>query len=342
MNSRYLVGDGIENPHNAQSLMSVAQCFGLQPTFRNTQKLLAAWPDSAPLPTIDGGDIDMILPAIAIENSAGARSIFESRLPATTTSVVVGNERRGIRGDLLNLVDQCVSIPVQGRTINTLNVTAAAGVGLYYLMGSRPLGMRVRRRPDEARPAVLLLNPKDHVETGSSIRSAAAFGWQSICVADAHDIWFSAERWRKNEGRAAARSHRNPVRILRVEPTRPLRFRRVIVVQPSSHHSPLERVDLAGGADTTIVITDADQPVGVNDAAWIGDDVEFAAVRPELASAPYRVVASIALAEAMRQVGSAPAGHRQRPRRGMTYESRLAARLPNADLELTRNELEQY
>jgi TrmH family RNA methyltransferase len=49
-------------------------------------------------------------------------------------SLIVGNEGRGVQQELLSLTDQNLYIPIYGKA-ESLNVTVAAGVLLYYLRG---------------------------------------------------------------------------------------------------------------------------------------------------------------------------------------------------------------
>src|SRR3954453_9784141 len=87
----------------------------------------------------------------------------------------LGNERRGLSRATLSKADETVLIPILSRTVTTLNVAAAAAVaGWYIARGSGP--ERRTARPDRRRPALLLIG-SDHVEVGSSLRSAAAFGY---------------------------------------------------------------------------------------------------------------------------------------------------------------------
>ena len=50
--------------------------------------------------------------------------------------------------------------------------------------------LHARADPHRSRPELLLLGAGDHVELGSTIRSAAAFGWNRALVEDRAGVWF--------------------------------------------------------------------------------------------------------------------------------------------------------
>jgi tRNA G18 (ribose-2'-O)-methylase SpoU len=322
-----LLGDGIENPANAQALLDVAAMFGIDCRFRDTRGLGDRWDAvrGGKLPLIEPDvDIASLAPLLAVENAPGADSIYDAQPPRAGSRLVVGNERLGIRGDLLRMADQCVEIPTARGGVNTLNVAAAAAVAAFYLLTGDGRPMRRAPQPARRRPAVLLAAPTDHVEAGSAIRSAAAFGWRSVGLDDLHGVWFGVPRAARTEGRAAARTHRNATRVLPMRAEGPLGFKRVVVAGAAVDGRRILDVDLAGGRDTLLVIPDED---GAGDVDWasLGGRTEFARVElPEAAFRyRYRLVASIVLAEAARQIGRPAVAGRPAPRRGLSYESAL-------------------
>jgi len=323
-----LVGDGIENPANARALMDAAAMFGVSCCFRDTRGLARVWDIKR------GGQLDLIetteliapsLPIVAVENTPAAASIFGAALPAANSSIVVGGERVGVRGDLLRAAARHVKIPMSGRGVNTLNVAAAGAVALYYLFGARGLVQRQAKRPDERRPTILLSGPSDHVETGSAIRSAAAFGWRTVGLDDSNRVWFGVSRAMTSEGRAAARAHRNFTRVVPTRIDGNLGFRRVVVAGANVDGPPIHRVDLTGGRDTLLVIPD-EEGRSERDFSELGGSVLRARVELPSVAFPYRyrLIASIVLAEAARQTGARSArGPRLPVRRGLTYKSAL-------------------
>lgn len=78
-------------------------------------------------------DLHRIVPKgktiVAIETADDATCIYDTELPEDV-AFVVGNERQGIRSDLLSQCDQVVYIPVPGKT-RSLNVSHAAAVALF-------------------------------------------------------------------------------------------------------------------------------------------------------------------------------------------------------------------
>jgi TrmH family RNA methyltransferase len=55
-------------------------------------------------------------------------------VPSSPFSLIVGNEGRGVHKELLSLTDKNLFIPIHGKA-ESLNVTVATGVLLYYLRG---------------------------------------------------------------------------------------------------------------------------------------------------------------------------------------------------------------
>jgi tRNA G18 (ribose-2'-O)-methylase SpoU len=324
-----LIGDGIENPANARALMDAAAMFAVPAAFRDTHSLVESWSTD-----LGGGILQIVettelmselLPIVAIENAPGSRSVYDASLPPGCPSIVVGNDRRGIRGDVLRAASTCVDIPMPGRGINTLNVASAAAVALFYLLVSEHRPVRQAARPEQRRPGLLLVAPADHVEAGSVLRSAAAFGWRAVGLDDSERVWFGVPRAARTEGRAAARSHRNAIRVLPMRAEGPLGFARVVVAGVEVDGPLLHRIDLAGGRSTVLVLPDEKREPGV-DWRSLAPKVEFARVALPAGEFPYRyrLVASIVLAEAARQIGRAVSAEpTRRPRPGLTYESAL-------------------
>jgi tRNA G18 (ribose-2'-O)-methylase SpoU len=325
-----LVGDGIENPANARALIDAAAMFAVPAAFRDTHSLSESWSTElggGVLPMVETAELlTELLPIVAIENASGSRSVYDASLPQGRPSIVVGNERRGVRGDVLRAASECVHIPMSGRGINTLNVASAAAVALFYLLASERRPMRQAPRPEHRRPGLLLMAPADHVEAGSVLRSAAAFGWRAVGLDDTERVWFGVRRAARTEGRAAARSHRNAIRVLPMRAEGPLGFARVVVAGVAVDGPRLHRADLAAGRSMLLVLPDEGHDMAV-DWRSLAPKVEFArvALPADDFRYRYRLVASIVLAEAARQIGRAAAAERIRqPRRGLTYESALS------------------
>ncbi|MFN8558742.1 MAG: TrmH family RNA methyltransferase [Dehalococcoidia bacterium] len=199
-----LIGDGIENPGNARAMQAAAAMFGGGCAFRDRAGLShgrLGQPCGAPLPTLTTAAIATgHAPLIALENAPGAAPVFGWRLPpGPAPALVAGNERRGIAHDLRTAAGHTVTIPLASRSLNTLNVAAASAVALYALT-RQPGSQRTSAHPATRRPEVLLLGAARHVELGSTIRSAGAFGWSRVLVEDRARVWFGVERGVRAEG----------------------------------------------------------------------------------------------------------------------------------------------
>ncbi|MFY1691095.1 TrmH family RNA methyltransferase [Plantactinospora sp. WMMB782] len=319
-----LVGDGVENPANAEALAEAARMFAVPCGFRDSRGLAAHLPDLSTVTTaalLGGAD-----PLIAVDNTPGAESVYRAGPLRGRASIVVGNERRGIRPDVLRAAARTVQIPMPGRGVNTLNVATAAAVALYYLLDAHGRRQARAPRPESHRPTLLLAAPRDHVEAGSSLRSAAAFGWQTVMADDREKVWFGTPRPIRAEARAAARSHRNPLRVVPAGDAWSSRAgSRVIVCAPDVDGPPLHHAKLTGSS-TVLVIPDGD--------GWEPPpDAEFARVTVPGEPGRYRLVTGIVLAETARQLGTRTVTARRPPRRGLSYSSMLGhTALPNTDL----------
>jgi hypothetical protein len=195
------------------------------------------------------------------------------------------------------------------RRINCLNVAAASAVALYYLCRPPVGAMRLRNDPRSHRPDVFCVGPGDQFELGSTIRSAAALGWERVFIEDRHGIWFGCNRGVRSEGRAAARRSRNDIQVVPCPAQTSLHYPRITVITCKHVGVPLHRANLATGSNHSVVIPDE----GSNDWTtenWtrFGHDVSFGHLQLPTKEFPYhyRLVASIALAEISRQVGRRP------------------------------------
>lgn len=282
-----LVGDHIENAGNVDCLRAAAAMFDWSCGFIGDSIGDAVLCTDA---LVESG-----VPVIALENASGAEDLFKYRPPEGPFALVVGNERKGVSRELLRLADRVIQIPIQSVQLNCLNVAAAASVALYRLARpSRQIATRGGR--SGGRPAVMFAGVDDPVELGSAVRSAACFGWKEVCVADHHDVWFDVDRVTRSIGRGAARRARNPIRVHPV-PTTTV-FDEVCVIG-TGVGEPLRRADLARGPRQLIVLGDADAV----DVARLGSHVHRIQLEVEHGAHPFRLVASIALAEIARQVG---------------------------------------
>jgi hypothetical protein len=169
-----LVGDAIENPANALTMIHAAAMFGAACRFRDTKGLAdSVLFAGGGLPAIAGSEVRALHSRIiACDNLPGAGDVYGFHA-GPDFALVVGNERRGLSHEFATLATHRVQVPMQSRRIDCLNVAAASAVALYYLCGPRSGPMATRKDPASCRPDLLLSEPADHFELGSTIRSAA-------------------------------------------------------------------------------------------------------------------------------------------------------------------------
>ena len=347
-----LVGDGIENPWNARTMLQAAAMFNSPCLFRDRCELAQAWTEAVSagpsLPVISREALVRdFSPIVAVDNVDGADSVYGFRLAGgTAPAVVVGNERRGLAEDLLTVAHHAVQIPMVSRKLNCLNVAAASAVALYYMSRGGGGKLQLRSQPNKRRPELLLMGAADHVEMGSSIRSGGAFGWVRIFVDDRRGVWFGRDRRIISEGRAAARQQRNPIRVIPMPPGRQYGFAQAYVVTLRSGGVPLHQADLARGPSQVIVVPD-ETAIDLDREDWtmVAREVKFVqlGVPGKEFAYHYRLIASIALAEAARQVGQQARPGRGWPKRHEPFYDR-SLKLLSADQGeiISLEELENY
>jgi hypothetical protein len=347
-----LVGDGIENPGNAQTMIHAAAMFGGECRFRDRGGLACSWQETCSsaeaLRLLSADDLaDDYCPLVALDNLKGAADVYSINLGrAAQPALIGGNERTGISPEVQSLAHQRVQIPMISRRINCLNVAAASAVALYYLTRDHPAKLQVRSHPDKRRPELMMIGAGEHVELGSAIRSAGAFGWGRLLIEDRAQIWFGCDRATCAEGRAAARRHRNPIHLLPAQPDRRYPFEEACVITTHRLGIPIHQANLARGPSQVIAIPDESQ-INLDDEDWsrLGKTIRF--VHLDLPTDDfqyhYRLIASIALAEVARQVGrKAPSvagrARRERPLYDRSLELLMVEDGEIVDLE----ELEGY
>jgi tRNA G18 (ribose-2'-O)-methylase SpoU len=305
--------DGVENPANLDRIADAAQLLG-----------------ATRAQTIRGH-------LIAVENSRGARSVYGRHPLNEAATIAVGNERRGLSAHILESADETLVIPTLSRTVTTLNVAAAAAVaGWYVIRGSA--SQAVAARPEHRRPALLIVGD-DHVEVGSTLRSAAAFGFHDVLLEDRGAGWFEGTAAVRREARAAARRHKNPLRIHRADLRSTARFEEIVVVSAFGTGRPLQRERLIRGQRQLLVVG-----ATANELSTIASDrlrVTTLDLVP-ISRAPLRLIASIVLAEIARQVGRRrPTPGRTAPR-PPTYETALELASPSETRLVDPSELLGY
>jgi hypothetical protein len=275
------LADGVENPANRERIADAANLLAGSCTDTPDERL------------------------VAVENAPQASEVYGRQPLRGTATLVLGNERRGLSRAMLAAAAEVVVIPTASRTVTTLNVAAAAAVaGWYVLHGSGPQARA--SRPASRRPSVLL-SGEDHVEVGSSLRSAAAFGLTEVFLDDRGAAWFHGPHAQRREARAAARRHKNPLRVRRYPPGLASGFDEIVAVTPWEPGRALRRQPLSRGRRQLVVIG---MPPAELEATAAGRIRVATLGLRQAERAPLRLVASIALAEIARQAGR-PSGARR-------------------------------
>ncbi|HSR99339.1 MAG TPA: TrmH family RNA methyltransferase [Kofleriaceae bacterium] len=289
--TRMVIGDHIETSGNADCLRAAAKLFDWECGFLDDRD------DSVDLRSLSRSGV----PILAIENAGGAEDLFRYRPPPPPFAVVVGNERYGLSHQVLRLADRVLQIPVGSVHINTVNVAAAAGIAMHQLShaGASRLGAR---GGGGARPALLLTGTTDAIELGSAIRSAACFGWSRLFLDDTRRTWFAADRVTRSLARGASRGARNPIRVFPMHAHS--LFDDVCVITAHGDGVPLRRAGLARGPGQLVVIPDPEAELDEASLLRLGRRMRRVRLEVEPGQpCPYRLMASIAIAEIARQAG---------------------------------------
>jgi len=308
-----IFADGVENPANLERITDAARLLGATRTQTVSGRL------------------------IAVENSRGARSLYGRQPLNDAATIAVGNERHGLSAHVLERAAETIVIPTMSRTVTTLNVASAAAVaGWYVIHGSA--AQAIAARPEHRRPALLIVGD-DHVEVGSTLRSAAAFGFHDVLLEDRSAGWFEGTAAVRREARAAARRHKNPLRIHRADLRSAARFEEIVLVSAFGTGPPLRRERLIRGQRQLVVIGAA--PSELSTIAVDRLRVTTLDLVPT-SRAPLRLLASIVLAEVARQVGRRrPTPGRPAPR-PPTYETALELASPGETRLVDASELLEY
>jgi tRNA G18 (ribose-2'-O)-methylase SpoU len=305
-----VIGEEIAGEWNALALADAAACFGgnyiglpAPSHLAQDDALHSALSELSPADPLR--DFDWL---IAAENAPEAADIYSYRLPpgVERPALVLGNESKGLRRRTLRRANAIVQIPLPSKNINCLNVAAAAAVLLAYLNRERPLPYprRTLSAVRRGRPDLLLIGGRDHLELGSAIRSATAFGWDTVLLHDRHRAWYAADRAIRSESRGMARLGRNPIRVVPFAAEMTASYRTIVVVT----HEPIGRslfsMPLTGG-DTLLVLPDErEETFDWKLPGGRQSEIVFASLPPVTPNLyHFRQAASIVLAEAARQLG---------------------------------------
>ena len=299
--------------------------FGGACRFRDTKGLKESGMFAEAFSSIDSDQVPALHSRIiACDNLPGAKEVYGFTAGPDFT-LLVGNERRGLSHEFARMATDQVHVPMISRKIDCLNVAAASAVALYYLCGPKVGLMAVRNDPRSRRPDLLLYRPVVHYEAGSTIRSAAAFGWDRAFVEDPHHAWFGSNRLVRSEARAAARRGKNEILLIPSSSQGRYEYERVTVVGRWPVGVPLHRLNLARGPGQLLILPDETNGDVGDDWTRFGREVEFGhLVLPAAKDVyHYRLIASIVLAEISRQVGRRARGLPPSPRSRPFYNRAL-------------------
>jgi tRNA(Leu) C34 or U34 (ribose-2'-O)-methylase TrmL len=308
-----IYADGVANPANLARLDDVADLLGANCSSSPSGRL------------------------IAVENIPEAETIYGRRSLRGDATLAVGNERRGLSRRTLERADETVVIPTMSRAVNTLNVAAAAAVAGWFIVHGSGAQASVTK-PEDRRPALLVIG-EDHVEVGSTLRSAAAFGFRDVLLDDRGAGWFEGPNEIRREAFAAARRHKNAVRVHRGTVAMAERFDEIVLLQLWGEGTPIQRLRLTHGRRQLVIAGASTDDIAV----MKGERVCLATLdlhpveRP-----PLRLGASILLAEISRQVGR----RRRRPgvpsKRPPTYDAAISLVSSNEVLVVEPAQLLEY
>jgi tRNA G18 (ribose-2'-O)-methylase SpoU len=231
-------------------------------------------------PSVSSAPIDALLGQfdhlLACELTKQSRTVYEYAAPRGHVGVIVGNERCGVPRGILKKVDQVVSIPMVGRGLSSVNVAVAASIILYSM--ERDLGRKHLRTSAliHSEVDVLIVDPPDPSELGSLLRSAWAFGWQRVFLADRRGVWFTKDRPTVLAGRVAARCEVNRIVVSPNVQLNIKEYDRIVVCDNSRSGTPLTRFTLPDRGRVLLVYGDADPSVSIKEESMERVFVDYA------------------------------------------------------------------
>ncbi len=139
-----IIADNLRTPENMGSVLRLAANIGAQKTlfisesalqFKNYKinKTASGAADKTNWKIISYEELDNELPdaysLIAIETTTGAHNIYAFNLPKKI-AFIIGNEKNGIRAELLERASQQLYIPIPG-PVSSFNTTHALSIALF-------------------------------------------------------------------------------------------------------------------------------------------------------------------------------------------------------------------
>jgi TrmH family RNA methyltransferase len=142
-----LLIDAVQDPGNLGTMIRTADAAGIggiivgegTVDIFNSKVLRASQGSIFHIPILTGNLNEWILNLRDLGHVVYGTSLEDAEpyinvVPSSLFSLIVGNEGRGVHKELLSLTDRNLFIPIHGKA-ESLNVTVATGVLLYYLRG---------------------------------------------------------------------------------------------------------------------------------------------------------------------------------------------------------------
>jgi tRNA G18 (ribose-2'-O)-methylase SpoU len=261
-----LIGLEIEGEWNMPLLKNATEMSGASLLFARCTNPIGVPEEPNGLASEIGELIDQFDQVIACEATKQSRIVYDYSAPRGSLGLIVGNERRGIPLKMLKKVHHVVSIPMLGQGMSSVNVAVAAAIILYVV--ERDLARKRSRTSALSHRDVdiLVFSPSDPSELGSLLRSAWAFGWQRIFLADRSGVWFTKDRQTILAGRAAARCEVNRLVVRPLEQVNFQNYDQIVVCGTTRSGTPLSRFALPDRGKILIVYGDDDPRLGPSES----------------------------------------------------------------------------
>lgn len=134
---------------NASRIVRAAGCFGIKSIILSGNTKLDSTITRDAIEYVEIKQVRTLAPALKSKSQEGMRlvgleqttqstSIFDFEFPRNTV-LVIGNERKGLDDDVLNLLDDVVEIPVYGQPLS-FNAATSACIAMYEYCRQFPDG----------------------------------------------------------------------------------------------------------------------------------------------------------------------------------------------------------
>jgi tRNA G18 (ribose-2'-O)-methylase SpoU len=242
-----LIGVDIEGAWNRPLLVNAAAISGCKCTFAKSEApeshLTVQSAADADTPRLEE-HLSQSSQVLICELTRNSVPVYDLPAPRQRTSIIVGNEERGVPRSVMKRADHVISVPMAFRGLSSLNVGVAAAVILYSLTHDLGRRRKIRSSLNAESVDILIAGPSDPHELGSLLRSVYAFGWCRVFLADPYNVWFSSDPAIILQGRAAARRARNLLAVLPAAKLNLAHYDAVITCRQNQEGSALSRLRL--------------------------------------------------------------------------------------------------